>query len=551
MGRGLAAAAALVLVFIVAGVAASPASAFIGESQVIAPGGSDLTGPAKTILEKPTFLPENVGEAAAYGGSEEAGAAAGVFEGASILPALGSVISFGVGTVVGSEICHVVGIEGCWYFGSEGADPAPEAGSYHWVWSGEADESHVFGWFWSRGFELYPGHHGYPDCENDSGLYPNGATSDVLAGSSVEVNCTLGGEKIGKASYVRIEPWRSGMANRVLEYHGSDDPGIENYEHEAPADWSERVAGELSGQESGPKARVGQKVASEIEGSGVADPYDKDREVPSCDGLKTSACVALVEELELVPNVVELDWEDAVIEELDTLAPEKTREEEAERVVELAPPPETTIETGTEVEIQTNPIEEDMPEFVPEPDEGQESEEYQEKKLGIYPWLPHNHEISGELINPNRGPGEVARTNPAEGTRLNPHTEHDVDVYTNPASAPVPGAGTAGSTCNASIGAVDFSPLNHGLGSKFPFGLFAFFVGWVGEWTASSSTPEFDFTILPEGAFGSSEGITWHIDLGKIAAVVEVCRVAFLFLSFVGLLWFLGTAAMKVQGDSS
>ena len=77
LARWLGAAVAVALVAVAAfAVAPSSASALVGEGVVLNPGKTDLTGPAKTIIEKPTFLPDNVGEAAAYGGAEEASGAA-------------------------------------------------------------------------------------------------------------------------------------------------------------------------------------------------------------------------------------------------------------------------------------------------------------------------------------------------------------------------------------------------------------------------------------------------------------------------------------------
>src|SRR5262249_45066196 len=82
----------------VAGAGTASAFTFPGESVVLNPAKTDLTGPAKTILENPTFLPDSVDGAAALGGADEATAAAGVFEASTLLPALSA---FGVGAVVG------------------------------------------------------------------------------------------------------------------------------------------------------------------------------------------------------------------------------------------------------------------------------------------------------------------------------------------------------------------------------------------------------------------------------------------------------------------
>ncbi|MEX2105926.1 MAG: PASTA domain-containing protein [Solirubrobacterales bacterium] len=159
--------------------------------------------------------------------------------------------------------------------------------------------------------------------------------------------------------------------------------------------------------------------------------------------------------------------------------------------------------------------------------------------------------VLGEsAIDPARGPEEVVSTSPKANTQVEP--ESTVRVRYNPASAPEPGSGfgTSGPGCEATVGSVNLGPLNQPVSDHFPFGVVAFFVGWIGEWTGEYPPPQFDLTMVPEGTFGS-DGLVIHVDLSKVEALVEPARIAFIFLSFVGLLWFLGTAAMKLQGDSS
>ena len=196
------------------------------------------------------------------------------------------------------------------------------------------------------------------------------------------------------------------MANRELTYSATEAPELSHFEHEAPSKWSSNLAGQLEGEEGTAAARVGEKIASEIEGSGVSDPYATEVAIPSaCSvGSKRAKCLVELEELELVPEVTELDWDEAVVEELEELEPEETREEESERIIEISPPVETTVTTGTDVELTTNPVEEDMPEFVPKPDPGEKGDEFKERKFACPIWLPHVTTLDDATLDPSKGP---------------------------------------------------------------------------------------------------------------------------------------------------
>lgn len=543
----LGAAAVAVIAVLLMGVAPSTASAF-WEETVLNPGKTDLTGPAKTIIEKPTFLPDTVGEAGAAAGEAEAGGVAAVFEGAGVLPALGSALSFGVGAGVGSVICHAIGIEGCWFYGSESADPAPPE---EWTYVFEAAIS-IGGYSGLRSYEYYATSHGgssfsnhvvglggSPACSSPKAYGDPGGYAWVYESSGTETVCSVTGVH-------KVVLSRSSMANRELR-HVTDAEAeslvkagkTSEYPYTAPSNWSEKMASAVASAPGGSaQAHVGEKIASEIEGSGVKDPYSSTVTVPSCSGEAWIECKADLEELELVPERSTLTWETAEIEL------------EPDAVTELSPSPGTELETGTKVVVTTNPDEAAMPVLVPAPKEGETYDDYVAR---LAPQLkPHRVDVGEASIDPSYGPNVVLRTDPVGGTRVNPEGEHSLEVQTNPATAPAPGAGVgeAGS-CEASIGSVDFSPLNQPVGSRFPFGVIGFFVAWVGEWSgATYSDPEFSFRIIPSGVFGS-EGLTVTVDLSVIEPAMEAVRIAFLLASFVGLLWFLGTAAMKVQGDSS
>lgn len=531
----LGAAVAVVLAALLMGVAPSTASAY-WEEAVLNPTKTDLTGPAKTIIENPTFLPDTEDGAAAYGGAAEASGAASVFEASTLLPALGA---FGLGAVVGSEVCHVIGIEGCWQV--TGTTPAETATGYSWEFMGATGE-YPYTWRWTRGPATYWNEDGY--CTSTS-IHDYPSLADHYDERYKEtVKCKTNGEgELREVVAGTIQPLRYSMEERSFAY-SSTDTGMPNYEpggkpYAASTEWSKKLATAIKGKpESTPAGRLGKHIASQIEGSGVPDPYPHKVTVPACSGEAWIECKADLEGLELVPERSVLTWETAEVE----LVPDA--------VTELAPAPSTVVETGSKVVVTTNPDKAGMPLVVPAPETGETYESYISR---LAPGLnPERVNLPDSSIDPTVGANAVVRVAPVAGTRLNPEAEHSLEVQTNPPTAPPPGAGAGGAgTCNASVGSVDFSPLNQGLGSRFPFGVIGFFIAWVGEWSGSSyPDPEFEFTLVPAGVFGSS-GLTVRVDFVWIEPAMEPIRIAFLLASFVGLLWFLGTAAMKVQGDAS
>lgn len=529
---------------LLSGVAASTASAFFGEGDVLNPGKTDLTGPAKTIIEKPTFLPDTVAEAGASGGATEAGAAAGVFETAGVLPALGAgVLALGAGAGVGSVICHVIGIEGCWLFDSEGSQTAEVSGGFpaggYWIFK----EGALFGgpawsYYWEFGTKTSNAYKrsvtGYNVGECEVWSAPPNATSHFKADTSSFVCEGPEGEHVEGDQTAFVKSPLDGRGLSHITDAEAEAGGYSVVEHEAPSDWSEKAASALTGREGDPSARVGEKVASEIEGSGVSDPYATYVSVPGCSGEAWIECKADLEELELVPERSELGWETADVEL------------EPDAVTELAPAPATEVETGSKVVVTTNPPEEGMPLLVPEPEVGETYDHYIER---LAPGLePSRQNVSDANADPSAGANAVLETDPSAGSRL-PPSGGDVDVYTNP---PYLAPGGGGGGCEASIGSVDFSPLNQPVGTRFPFGVIAFFVGWVEEWSGEGfEDPSFTFTVIPEGLFGAENAAEVTLDLETVEPAMELVRIAFLLVSFVGLLWFLGTAAMKVQGDAS
>lgn len=493
-------------------VAPSTARAFIGESTVLNAGKTDLTAPAKSILTNPTFLTETAEEAAVLGGTEEATGAAAVFEGAGILPALGAVVSFGVGTVIGSEICGVLGIEGCWYHGSEGADPSVSGGSWQWLAAPPHTDDPLttpnpaFSWWWRKdgGWSLNESTSviwaGAPYADNPAGCGISGKPGSASGYHVTEYNANACGAGISAA----WGGWfRLGMENRVLEYHATDDPEIENYSHSAPSDWSEKLATQLKNHEGDASGRVGQKIASKIEGSEVKNPYQAYVSIPDCDGLVYATCAKELEEAGLEPQREEIDWS-----EVTTTTPAE--------VLELEPAPETEVEVPSKVTVITNPDEEGMPLVIPAPEAGETYDDYAAR---LNPALePTQKVVSDANADAELGADAVLATDPSGGSKL-PPTGGQVDVYTNPPYMAPGGAAWE----PPEVPGIDLSPFEMVTPCEvFPFGAACWFVEAIEDFAlVSGKCPTWDMEFL--GVL-SSEHDEQELGLCAIAPVVEGVR---------------------------
>lgn len=541
------------LVLLGALLAPSKADGFVGESTVLKPGGTDLTGPAKSIIENPSFLTENVGEAGASAGTAESSAAAGVFEGAGLLPALGSVLSFGVGTVIGSEICHVIGIEGCWYFGSNGADPAAPPETYAWHFQAAKCEGCStpipgYTWYLEKGSSAYIGAvHGYSSFTEESKCSPAinapSGTDSAAVAPKLENICGFSAEKHIEAQ--RATPLRYSMSNRNLTYHATDEPGIGNYAYTAPGNWSEKLAAQIKGQTGNPAAHVGEKIASKIGGSGVANPY-AGVSVPSCEGATSAGCVKTLEELGLAAEPKYLGWEVAYIPDVNLEEPVLSLEAQAEKVQSLSPKPGEKVVKGSKVIVTSNPKEEDMPLIVPEdPAPGESPDQWNEKRLAPQKpgWTVVPHTLSETAQDPHYDPGTVVRPEVEPGTRIDPDTEPTIDVRTNPEDAPpaVPLGFTP-----PSLHAIDLSPFTeiHTGCNSFPFGAFCWFGEALTNFGSEGTCPSLGIPV------GSAVGKDWEVgvDFCEYESAMSVWRSVFIFFATIGIVM---AFAMRSMGLGS
>jgi hypothetical protein len=473
------------------------------------------------------------------------------FEAGGVLPWLAGVAAFGAGVGIGNYICvEVLDWEGSCLFYSSTEEASIETSEGSWSYSqkppaaAEILEPAPWGAYWwcystlpcgqglsYTGLGGIPKGEGIPQPLGLSGytrthLYESGGTAGDYATSPYR--SPSGGHDLAPAT--------AGEAAGGETYSGSGycpvvGPGSTECLTQPPSNWPERLGTCLSepakcGLTEKQRDEIGEHIAGRIPKSGVSDPWALTVAVPDCTGMKATPCKEAVEEIGLDPEVDHLDWKTADLEK------------EANEVVELIPDIATIVEKGSTVKIVANPGEEGMPEVIPDIKPG---ETYGDYAARLSPGLhPTRVNVTEANQDPSEGPNVALRTQPAELTREAPGSDTDVDVYTNPpdAAAVLP----AGS-CDASVGAIDWSPLNKGLGSRFPFGVVGFFAGWVGSWGEPGAPPAVGVHL--------TDHLVLHISLAFMEPAMPVVRVAFIFLTFVGFLYFLGTAAMNLRGDAS
>lgn len=495
-----------------------------------------MTSPAETILRNPTFLEEF--EDAAPPAQKKG--LLRTLMGSRALPMIGRVLG-PVGVAFAAyEVCNVV-MDGCLSFVDDGG---VDEGTGMWIWSNRGFEAAgiktspmVF--YYQEGaanYETPAGH--YPEDCSAALAAPKGTTGAALGVKGGENYC---GPEIGYVVGGQSIPTRSPGGYRV------DYGGEVGSAHSGPdycRGWGASDACQSSPDSEGWSAaaatglkehvdpEVGQWVASKIEGSEVVDPYVTEVELPDCVGVPWTTCRDTLEELELVPERVELDWQTADIE----LAPDT--------VVQTEPLPGVELETGTKVTVTTNPDEAGMPLIIPTPEPGETYDEYVAR---LSPGLnPSRSNVSPEFTDPSVGPNGVLRVIPQPGTRANPESETEVEVQTNPADAPAP----SGSSWTApAIPPLDLSPLaGVTIGcNDFPFGIFC----WIGDgltsWGASGQCPDVDVPL------GSSAGVESGLpfDFCQFEPAMEVIRPILVLLAGFTLAYMFAAAAMGFGGSGS
>jgi hypothetical protein len=527
----------LVGVIVAFGAALTPtrAAAFIGESSVLNPAKTDLTGPAKTILTNPTFLPDYGSGAAGAGATEaEATGFARLGMASGMLPWIGKVLPFVGGAITAYEICNAVITPGCGIFSKDSED-VPESGEWEWSYAiqGFTVNGSKSGSVVIPSFEWYASKYSsaFNPCEfAGRPAVPSQAT---LLGSVVNANCFHAGEEHpDPLAYAGVPDTRGrsfgsvGSDTGAPNYTGSGycDSTGENCTSSPKSDWSERAATALK---TGNYDKAGQYVASKIEGSEVASPWAKVT-IPDCGAYLWGVCQEKLEKLGLEPTRVKLDWEGAVISK------------PADAVVETAPAGGAEVKQGSKVTVTTNPEESAMPLLVPQPESG---ETYSHYAARLNPSLsPTRHDLEAAFVDPATGPNGVVSVQPEPETRLDPGTEHEVKVTTNPADAPMP----VGGWTPPGLPAIDLGPIS-GIPSPctvFPFGLLCWFGEAIAQFNTTGVCPNFSAPV--EGT-ESDFAVTLCGDTAD--TIMGYLRPAILLAFIVGLGFLFARATKAVGGD--
>jgi hypothetical protein len=508
------------------------AEAYIGESLVENAG--KLTSAAEKVVKSPGYIPELITKARNYGGEAAASNAARVFQVGKVIPAIGvGWLGYEAGEGIGKEICNMFGLGWCMSQTQEVANPAPlSSGSWTFVEGPLCASNQTavgYAYKWSAGTCSQP-------FFGVAGNVTNCGIADPGGGIFVETGQQQCGGPWHLQYYGVGFLYRHGTAGRSYGWSGSDT-ALPNYAYTQPNGWEGTMDDALGAANNAESDRVGQAIAHEIAPNTVANPYALDATVPNCDGMIWATCEVLIEEAGLQPQRSDLGWEGAHVEK------------PAGMVVETSPAGGMVVEKGGSVTVVTNPDEAGMPILIPQPQPG---ETYNDYIARLNPQLqPEKVTLTDASMDPDAGPNTVVTTAPAPGSRLPPNTNTPVNVRVNPPTAPIP-AGPGGGDCDTNIGAIDFSPLmGLDFGNRFPFGVFVFLWELLSEYEVGGGAPKWSLNLLPEGSFGSENGIILNIDFGFLSPYIEPFRVVMLLLTFFGMLWFLATAAMKIQGDNS
>jgi hypothetical protein len=514
------------------------ADAFVGESLVVNPTGPTLTESAKTILTNPTFLNSEP----ALAGSEGT-ALADTLVGAGALPELGVALPWiagGVLAAIGTAVVCETFIGGCLEILGFGSD-ATKTAKLEWtqvqkggVNLGSGNATVLPGGYYSVS-PLYFADDVEAVCGAGSSSLPHYPSErSNLFSNSAGASITCPPIK----TFHESTATRTGNENRQIKSTGKAKTttgvycavGCSSTASKPDAGWQEKTAKCLTGVvdcsvSKTAREHLGQQIAHEISPETVDSPYVKYANVPSCVALTYSLCAKKIEELELVPGRLEINWSEVV-----TTLPDE--------VLELKPAPKTHLETGTKVTVTTNPKESGMPLVVPHPESG---ETYSHYAARLNPSLePERYDLEAAFIDPAVGPNGVVNVSPESGTRLNPASKHVVKVATNPADVPAP----AGGWTPPAIPGIDMSPLS-GFSpcGVFPFGLFC----WVGEAFSQFNTtgvcPGFS---APVADTGSDFEVTLCGETSE--TIMDYLRPAILLAFTVGL-GFLFARGTKAIGD--
>lgn len=527
---------AVVLALLGAAVGPGSAQAFVGENVVINPSTGELTAPAETIITNPTFLDEFEEVAA----PAEKRSLSRVLMSSRALPMIGRVLPIVGGVFAANEVCNFL-FDACVSFEDDGTSIAgPAVGKWEFTVQGSTGGDGAFtgenrAYYSPFGASYYIGVNVPSGCSESVALPPPpGGTSGEKQGELKSVNCgaPIGTIMARKTFIVRswAEGWNINWGGGTgSTYTGSDYcrgwGGAADCQSTVGSDWSKQAA---TGLKEKVDPSVGQYVASQIKDSGVKNPYAVYVNVPDCDELKWGACAALLEGKELEPIREDLDWSEVVTDVPDA-------------VTQTLPAGGSEVEVPSKVKVITNPDKDGMPLLIPSPEPGETYSEYIAK---LSPGLdPKRVNVPEAYTDPSVGPNTVLRVQPDPGTKLNPATEHEVEIQTNPPTAPAP---VPGGWSPPDIPPIDLEPIS-GIPSPctvFPFGLFC----WVGEafaqFNTSGTCPHFS---APVAGTESNFAVTLCGETSE--TIMSYLRPALLLAFIVGCGFLFARGTRAVGGD--
>lgn len=162
------------------------------------------------------------------------------------------------------------------------------------------------------------------------------------------------------------------------------------------------------------------------------------------------------------------------------------------------------------------------------------------QKLGLVGTVTQST-LSDAAADPSVGPDDVVRTNPATGTYVDPSTA--ITVYTNPDDSPPP-TGGGGAPAAPSLPGISMPAVSTPC-SVFPFGIPCWIVNQLHTLVSAAATAP-SWTITLPAVFGGNTLTVnldhpFGVDLGGMMSIV---RPVLLFLSFIGLILWVGGMAM-------
>jgi hypothetical protein len=169
--------------------------------------------------------------------------------------------------------------------------------------------------------------------------------------------------------------------------------------------------------------------------------------------------------------------------------------------------------------------------------------------------------LDPSAIDPNAGPDAVTFpiSDITTGETLQPGDRiepgDNITIYKNPDTVP-PVISDGGFTC--SCPPIDFSPLQSiGLGSKFPFGIFTYAAGIIGDFNVSPQAPDFNLTAQATGVNGHNLSAPYDVNLGdtgtnrignSLNTYMGYWRDLLSFCMWVGAIFFVGRKLLGYEG---